>query len=284
VQFVLTGLLLSVVVGVVAATFPAADTANFEPFLPHGWAGVGVAVSLFVWAFAGWEVGTHIAGEFRNPRRTIPIATAIAVVVVGAGYLALQFVTVAVLGDRAGASQVPLLDLVETTAPGVGSVLVAIVAAIVTVGVVNAYLPAFGKLGAALGRDGDLPRFFAKGAADGEVPRRALALTGVLIVVYFALMLWNDLDLTGFILIHTSNMVAIYAAGMLAATLLLRRWSVGWWLAVVATVLTAGLLVLAWQNLIVPIVLAAASVVVTIVKRVRARTTPAATAVIEEPS
>ena len=35
-------------------------------------------------------------------------------------------------------------------------------------------------------------------------------------------------------------MVAIYAAGMLAATLLPRRWSFGWWLAVVATVMTIG--------------------------------------------
>ncbi|MFF2272053.1 APC family permease [Agromyces sp. NPDC058136] len=271
VQFVLSGLLVTVVVGVVAVTFPAADAANFQPFLPNGWAGVGTAISLFVWAFAGWEVGTHIAGEFKNPRRTIPIATAIAVAVVGVGYLALQFVTVAVLGDRAGDGQVPLLDLVETTAPGIGPVLVAIIAAIVTVGVMNAYLPAFGKLGAALGRDGDLPRFLAKGAADGEVPRRALAVTGVLILVYYGLMLANDLDLTGFILIHTSNMVAIYAAGMLAATLLLRRWSFGWWLAVVATVMTAGLLVLAWQNLLVPALLALAAVAVTVVRRWRSR-------------
>ncbi|WP_227820222.1 APC family permease [Agromyces aureus] len=273
VQFVLTGLLVAVVVGVVAVTFPAAEASNFTPFLPNGWGGVGVAISLFVWAFAGWEVGTHIAGEFKNPRKIIPLATGIAVVVVGAGYLALQFVTVAVLGDRAGDGQVPLLDLVEATAPGIGPVLVAIVAAIVTLGVMNAYLPAFGKLGAALGRDGDLPRFFAKGAADGQVPRRSLALTGVIILIYFGLMLLNDLDLTGFILIHTSNMVAIYAAGMLAATLLLKRWSFGWWLAVVATVMTAGLLVLAWQNLFVPLLLAVAAVVVTIVRRLRGRRT-----------
>ena len=273
VQFVLTGLLLAVVIGVVAVTFPAVDAANFEPFMPHGWAGVGVAISLFVWAFAGWEVGTHIAGEFRDPRRTIPIATAIAIVIVGAGYLSLQVVTVAVLGDDAGGGQVPLLALVETTAPGVGSVLVAVVAGIVSLGVVNAYLPAFGKLGAALGRDGDLPRFFGKGAADGEIPRRALALTGGLILVYFGFMLLNRLDLTAFILIHTSNMVAIYAAGMVAATLLLRRWSAGWWLAVVATAMTVGLLGLAWQNLLVPLALAVASVIVTLVRRTRRRTT-----------
>ncbi len=64
-------------------------------------------------------------------------------------------------------------------------------------------------------------------------------------------------------------MVAIYAAGMLAATLLLRRWSFGWWLAVVATIMTAGLLVLAWANLLVPLVLAVAAVLVTVVRRVR---------------
>lgn len=271
VQFALTGLLLAVVIGVVAATFPAVEPGNFAPFLPNGWAGVGTAISLFVWAFAGWEVGTHIAGEFRDPRRTIPLATGIAIVIVGVGYLALQVVTVGVLGDRAGDGQVPLVDLVAVTVPGIGPVLVAIVAAIVTVGVLNAYLPAFGKLGAALGRDGDLPRFFAKGAEDGAVPRRALVLTGALMAVYFGFALVLELDLAPFILIHTSNMVAIYAAGMLAATLLLRRWSVGWWLAVVATVLSAGLLLLAWQNLFVPLALAAASVIVTIVRRARAR-------------
>ena len=270
VQFALTGLLLAVVIGVVAATFPAVEPGNFTPFLPNGWAGVGTAVSLFVWAFAGWEVGTHIAGEFRDPRRTIPLATGIAIVIVGVGYLALQVVTVGVLGDRAGDGQVPLVDLVAVTVPGIGPVLVAIVAAIVTVGVLNAYLPAFGKLGAALGRDGDLPRFFAKGAEDGAVPRRALVLTGALMAAYFGFALVLELDLAPFILIHTSNMVAIYAAGMLAATLLLRRWSLGWWLAVVASVLSAGLLVLAWQNLFVPLALAAASVVVTVVRRVRA--------------
>ena len=268
-QFVLTGLLIATVVGVVAVTFPAVEASNFQPFLPNGWGGVGTAISLFVWAFAGWEVGTHIAGEFKNPRRIIPLATAIAIVVVGAGYLALQVVTVGVLGDRAGAGVVPLLDLVDTTVPGIGSTLVAIVTAIVCLGVMNAYLPAFAKLGAALGRDGDLPRFFAKGAAAGEVPRRALMLTAVLVAVYFVLMLLNGMNLSAFILIHTSNMVAIYAAGMVAATLLLRRWSFGWWLAVVATVMTVGLLVLAWANLLVPLVLALAAVIVTVVRRVR---------------
>ncbi|NYD67174.1 APC family permease [Agromyces atrinae] len=269
-QFVLTGLLLAVVIGVVSVALPAADARNFEPFLPHGWLGVGAAISLFVWAFAGWEVGTHIAGEFRNPRRTIPLATGIALLVTSAGYLALQVATVGVLGEGAGDGVVPLLELVERTAPGVGPVLVGTVAAIVSVGVLNAYFPAFAKLGASLGRDGDLPRWFARGVEPGRVPRRALAATFALTLVYFAVMIATGLELAPFILVHTSSMVAIYALGMVAAVILLRTYSFGWWLAVIATVLTAGLLVLAGGNLLVPAVLAVASLLVTLVRRVRA--------------
>jgi len=270
VQLVLTGALVVIVVAVVVLAAPALDPANFTPLLPHGWAGVGAAISLFVWAFAGWEAVTHIAAEFRNPRRTIPLATAIAIVAVGLAYLALQVVTIGVLGDRAGSSAVPLLDLVATTAPGVGRVVVATIAAVVALGVMNAYLGAFAKLGASLGRDGDLPRWISAGSEAGGIPRRSLAVVGVLILGYLSALVLTGLELTPFILIHTSCMVAVYALGMVAALRILERFTIGWWFAVVSTVLTAGLLVLAGASLLVPAVLAGAALLVTLVKRVRA--------------
>ena len=274
VQLALTGLLVVIVVLVVALAAPAGRAAHFTPFLPHGWGGVGAAISLFVWAFAGWEAVTHIAGEFRNPRRTIPLATAIAIAAVGIAYLALQVVTVAVLGDAPGSSTAPLLDLVARTAPGLGSAFVAIIAAVVSLGVLNAYLGAFAKLGASLGRDGDLPRWMARGAESGGIPRRSLAVVGLLAAVYLAALVATGLDLTPFILIHTSCMVAVYALGMLAAVRLLERWSLGWWLAVISCVLVLGLLVLAGVHLLVPAVLVVAALVVALVKRVRrAKTT-----------
>jgi amino acid efflux transporter len=267
VQLVLTAALLFVVVGVVSVAFPSADPANFQPFLPHGWGGVGTAISLFVWAFAGWEIGTHISGEFRNPRRVIPIATAIALVIVGAAYLALQYVTVAVLGESAGAGQVPLLDLVANSTLGIGPLLVAVIAAIVALGVLNVYLGAFAKLGASLGRDGDLPAWIAPGVESGGIPRRSLGVVGALSATYFVLMVAQGLTLTPFILIHTSSMVSIYVLGMIAAVRLLDRFSFGWWMAAVSVVLTVGLLILAGANLLVPALLAAAAVFVALIKR-----------------
>lgn len=269
VQLFLTALLVVIVVGVVVVSAPAAHPANFVPFLPHGWVGVGAAISLFVWAFAGWEAVTHIAGEFKNPRRTIPIATAVAISAVGIAYLALQVITIAVLGSNAGTGSVPLLDLVATTAPGAGPVAVAVIAGVVSVGVLNTYFGAFAKLGASLGRDGDLPRWMAAGAHTGGIPRRSLLVVGVLAAAYLIALILTGLDLAAFILIHTSCMVAIYALGMAAALRLLARWSVGWWMAVVACVLVVGLLVLAGAHLLIPAVLAIAAVVVTLVKRTR---------------
>jgi amino acid efflux transporter len=271
VQLVLSALLVVIVVIVVASAIPAAEPARFAPFLPHGWAGVGVAISLFVWAVAGWEAVTHIAAEFRNPRRTIPLATAIAVGVVGVAYLALQIATIAVLGADEPSSAVPLIDLVAITLPGVGPLIVGIIAGIVVVGVLNAYLPAFANLGASLGRDGHLPRWFAKGADAGEVPRRALALFAALMVIYVGAFFVFRIDLATFILIHTSSMVAIYAVGTLAAVRLLPRFSVGWWMALVSVILCAGLVVLAGWHLVLPAGFALIAIAVTLVRRLSAR-------------
>lgn len=272
VQLGLSALLVVVVVIVVASAMPVASPSRFEPFLPHGWAGVGFAVSLFVWAFAGWEAVTHIAGEFRDPRRTIPIATAIAVTVVGVAYLALQLATVGVLGAGSSSSVVPLIDLVGVTLPGFGPVIVATIAAVVVIGVLNAYLPAFANLGASLGRDGHLPRLLAAGAEPGAVPRRALTYVLVQCLVLSVVMFGLQLPLEAFILIHTSSMVAVYAVGMVAAVRLLERFSAGWWMAVISVVLTVGLLVLAGTHLLVPALLALVAVAVTAIRRfLRAR-------------
>ncbi|MFD5215813.1 APC family permease [Microbacterium sp. NPDC058345] len=265
-QLALTAILMAVVVTVVAVAAPAVEPARFQPFLPHGWGGVGTAVVMFVWAFAGWEVGTHISGEFRHPRRTIPIATAVTLVLSGVSYLGLQIVTVGALGARAGQGDVVLLDLASSgDLPGAPA-LVGAAAGIVALGVMNVYLAAFAKLAASLAAAGDLPPWFAKGVENGHVPRRALLLTGVIVLTYFGTALATGGDLQPFILIHTASMVAIYVIGMIAAVRLLPRGTAGHRFANVAMLLTLALLPLAGAALVVPLALAAAAWAVTILR------------------
>jgi len=270
VQLGLSALLVVVVVGVIASASPAVEAVNFAPFLPHGWAGVGLAVSLFVWAFAGGEAITHIAHEFRNPRRTIVGATVIGMTVVGLAYLALQTVTVGVFGAGGSRSEAPLIDLVAVNWPGLGPVVVGGIATVIALGVLNVYVPAFANLSASLARDGHLPRWFAKGGEPGAVPRRAIGVVAVLMVGYASVFFAFGFELEVFILIHTASMVSLYFAGMVAAVRLLVRFSAGWWMAVISVVLTGALLVLAWQNLLVPALLAMVAVLVTVVQRLRA--------------
>jgi amino acid efflux transporter len=267
VQLALTGALVVIIVLVIALALPSARSSNFEPLLPHGWAGVGLAISLLVWAFSGWEAVTHIAAEFKNPRRTIPLATAIAVVAVGVGYVALQLVTVAALGPAAGKTEVPLLTLVGLGGSSIGPGIVAAIALVVSLGVLNTYTGALAKLGASLGRDGDLPRWFARGAEAGGVPRRALALNAAVIALYFGFAALTGFDLTPLILVNTTCMLSVYFLGMAAALRLLDRFSLGWWFAIVSSLLIVGLLVLEGLALIVPLAFVVVAFVVKFVKR-----------------
>ena len=245
---------------------PVVDARNFEPLLPNGIAGVGLAISLLIWAVSGWEAVTHLAAEFKNQRRTIPLATIIAIVAVGLGYLSLQWVVIAVLGPQAGTSDVTLLALVAKSAPGIGPAIIAAIAIVVCLGVLNTYVGAFAKLGAALGRDGDLPRWFARGAEPGGIPRRALALTALVQAAYFTGVVLAGLDFTPFILINTACMAAVYLLGMIAATRLLARYTAGWWMAWISIVLVVGLLALAGIALLVPVAFALIALLVKAVK------------------
>lgn len=269
VQLVLSGALVAVLVFVLAAAAPHGRVENLQPLLPHGWSGVGLAMSLYIWAFAGWEAVAGIGGEFRNPRRDIPRATAFALVIVSVAYLAIQTVTVTVLGGAAGTSAVPLLDLVDAAAGSGGGVVVAVIAAIVVTGVFNAYLAAFSKLGAAMGRDGDLPRWFGRGAENGAVARRGLMLSAVVMAVYSVVVLAGG-DLQPFILVHTSIAAAVYGLGVASAIVLLPSRSIGWWMAVLSCVFAAGLLALAGWHLVFPAAIAVIAVAVGAFARRRA--------------
>lgn len=270
VQLVLSAALMAILVLALAAAAPHVQPQNFTPLLPHGAAGVGVAISLYVWAFAGWEAVAGIAGEFSRPHRDIPRATALALLIVAVAYVTIQTVVVGVLGTHADGSQAPLLDLVTIGLGRGWGMVVACVAVIVVVGVFNAYFAAFSKLGAAMGRDGDLPAWFGHGVERGGIARRGLLLSAGVMAVYFAIVVWIP-DLQPVILVHTSMAASIYAMGVASALVLLPRWSLGWWMSALSCLLVLGLLLLAGANLVYPAIAAAVAIIVGAVAKAKTR-------------
>jgi amino acid efflux transporter len=170
---------------------------------------------VLVWGFAGWEAVSSLSAEYRNPRRDVPRATAVAVFVVGALYLAVAATSVLVLGPALGSSPAPLADLLAVGVGGPVRAVTAVVAVLLTIGAVNAYLAGASRLGVALARDGALPARFV------GTPRTSL--TFVTLAGVASVML--PLSLHTSMLLVTGCFTLVYVLGTAAA---LRLLPAGW--------------------------------------------------------
>ncbi|WP_051367851.1 APC family permease [Hamadaea tsunoensis] len=261
VQLALAGVLVVLLVVATVASLPHADLGNLRPFAPHGWAAVGSAAALLVWSFAGWEAVTHLAAEFRRPARDLPRATAAAIVVVGGLYLAIATASILVLGPAAGDSDAPLAELLARGLGGPAKAIGAVVAVLLTLGVMNTYFAGAAKLGSALGRDGALPAWLARGSQAGSIPRRSLGLTMLVALLGCAVVAVTGVGTGPLVLATTGCFVAVYAVGTAAAIRLLPRRTAGWWTAVVALVTVGVLIVTTGPYLVWPVVVGVAALI-----------------------
>lgn len=250
-------------------SLPHASADNLTPFAPHGWAAIGSAAALLVWAFAGWEVVTSLSGDYRNPAHDIPRATAIALVAMAVLYLGVAFATVAVLGPHTG--KAPLSDLLVLGFGEPARGVTTVVAVLLSVGAMNAYFAGSARLGAALGRDGSLPPWFARGSTAGEVPRRSLAVVTVGALGTLAAVAIVDVPIERTMLLVTGAFTIVYLAGTAAAIKLLPRGTWVWGGAIVAFVATLGLLAFTGQYLLPQLIVALAAVAWTMRQSQRAR-------------
>ncbi|WP_265447222.1 amino acid permease [Flexivirga meconopsidis] len=234
VQLCLTAVLATLIAVAVLVAAPHAQTSNLHPFIPHGWTGVGAAAALLVWGFAGWEAVAPLAGEYRHPHTDLPRATGIAILVVGALYLALAAVTVLVLGPAAAGSKAPLSDLLTAGLGGSAKTITAVVAVLLTAGTMNAYYAGVSRLGAALARDGALPRWLATGGEPGQVPLRSLAVVMVMGLGSLVVTTALGLKLSTTMLLATGCFTTVYVVATGAAVRLLPRGRRPWWIAVLA--------------------------------------------------
>jgi len=256
-QLVIAGCLAVLLALATIVSLPHAELANLTPFAPFGWRAVGSAAALLVWAFAGWEAVSSLSGDYRNPRRDIPRATAIAVALIGVLYLGVAFATVAVLGDHAGPA--PLSDLLVLGFGPAARPLTTVMAVLLSLGAINAYFAGSARLGAALGRDGSLPAWIGEGAEAGSVPRRSLLAITAMSLATLLVVGVTDLALESTLLLTTGAFTLVYVVGTAAAIRLLPRSTWVWRCAVVSFVATLALLWMTGVHLAAALVIAAAA-------------------------
>lgn len=265
VQLVLASVLALLLTVTTLVALPHADLSNLTPFAPHGFAAIGTAAAVVVWGFAGWEAVTSLTADYRNPARDVPRAAVVAVVVVGVLYLGVVVASILVLGPRVGATQAPLAELLGVAFGAPGRIITTVVAVLLTVGAMNAYFAGGAKLGAALGRDGSLPRWFAHGGSAGEVPRRSLSVVTALALLAVGVTTVLDLSLTANVLLATASFTVVYVIGTAAAVRLLPRRTWAHRAALVSLASTVVLLVVNGSHALWPLGVCVAAVVYDVV-------------------
>lgn len=188
VQNVLTGIKVLLMGGIVAACLwsPAADASRLAPLLPAdvgpgAMAGsVAAAMILSVFSYSGFYFVTHVAGEVRDPGRTLSRAILIAMAVVLTTYLALNVAFVAVLPfDQLAASPRVAADAMLAAVGPRAADLTAVVVLLSALGTLNAQLLNYPRITFALASDGLFFRAASRVDPVRRVPVGAIVLVGV---------------------------------------------------------------------------------------------------------
>jgi amino acid efflux transporter len=212
-QLALAGLLAALVLVAIVTALPESHAEHWTPFAPHGWAAVGTAASLLMLSFIGWEAVSHLAGELPDPARQLPRAIFAALAVVVVLYLGLAVATVGVLGTSAP-SDVPLADLMAAGLGAPGRTATAVLAVLLTMGSMNAYVAGATKLAGALAAEGTAPAAFAR-------PQRTVALLALLGAILLAPLSAGLLDVDALIRACGASFVAVYVISTAAGARIL---------------------------------------------------------------
>jgi amino acid transporter len=149
-------LLLFVFVGIFYVSTSLATSVAAKP----GSGTLGDAVLLLLFAYAGFENTAAPAGEFKNPRRDVPFALIVQIVIVTLIYSGVQWVALGTLPGVVG-SQTPLADAAARFMGSGGGLLMTIGGVISILGTNSNTVLSGPRYLYALARDGFGPRFLS---------------------------------------------------------------------------------------------------------------------------
>lgn len=187
-------------------------------FAPAGMGGIGVALVAALFAYDGWIAATLIAGEVRDPGRSLPRALAWGAAVIVATYLAINaaYLYALPLADLA-ASKAVAVDAVTRVAGAGGAALIAALVMLSTFGGLNAGLMTGPRVYYAMAEDGLFFRRVAAVHPRFGTPHVAVVLLVVLTVLNASVRTFEQLAEAFVLLLYP------FLALTVAAVFVLRR-------------------------------------------------------------
>jgi APA family basic amino acid/polyamine antiporter len=175
------------------------------------------AMLLGIFAFVGFEAALVAAGETRNPRRDVPFAVGMSLLIVLVLYAGVQIVCIAAVPELA-ASTAPFADAAVVLWGPVGEQVITLGAVVIMLGSLNSGFLATSRLPFAFAEQGDMPAPLARVHAKFRTPHVA--------IVASAMLVWLATAASSFlsaITLATSTRVVVYIAGCIALIVLRRH-------------------------------------------------------------
>ena len=145
----------------------------------------GDTAFILFYAFAGFETSLCVSGEFKNPKRTVPLGIFLGGTIVLIIYLLLQTVTQGILGEAiANFKDAPLAAVAEKIVGPVGTTILLFTAAISCFGSVSADVMATPRSLFAAANDGMFPKFLGKVHPKFSTPYLSVITYGILIFIF----------------------------------------------------------------------------------------------------
>ena len=166
-------------------------------FLPNGLVGVFIAMGFTFIAFEGYEIIAQSGEEVLDPIRNIPKAIFISISVAVVVYILVGIVAVGAItppGDLAAyeylgdKGEIAIIEVAQQVFPwGIGGLILLLSGLASTTSALNATTYASSRVSFAMGRDHNLPEFFARIHPKRHTPYLAVVATGALMT----LMAWT---------------------------------------------------------------------------------------------
>jgi len=175
------------------------------------------AAGIAFWSFLGVEAMTHLANDFKNPKKDLIPAMMIGTLLVGIIYLACTLLLLMVPTS----SELAMVGIFDQLLGGFGAQIIGILGIAAGLSTVNVYTASVARLIWSFSNDGVLPGYFSKVNCH-QVPVRALSVMLLTMAVVLTFTFVSGQDLEDLIAWSNGVFIIIYLASMMAAVKLLK--------------------------------------------------------------
>jgi APA family basic amino acid/polyamine antiporter len=159
---------------------------NWQPFAPNGFNGVWTGASLIFFAYIGFDAVSTAAEESKNPKRDMPFAILMSLLVTSLLYIAVTAVLTGMLPWNQLGTAEPLVTAFTERGLNIGAGIIAFGAVIATTSVLLVFQLGQPRIFYAMARDGLLPGWAASVHKKYRTPHVTTILTGVFVGVFAA--------------------------------------------------------------------------------------------------